>query len=107
MKKLNSTLSFSSAAVSFGGAIISQVTQSPTVTVGTIVVSVIGVLALWLRLHYSLTREKLDVHRLRTEVEVYRAVIAKQKPCPFSATGQPACAEPDKLDSSEDRNDLE
>ena len=95
--KLDSALTAGTASTGLGGALLAQVTQSPEVTLGAIVLAVIGLLGIVANGHYKLMQDRERTADLRAELERYRALCTKQGKCPFSADGRPACAEADQF----------
>jgi hypothetical protein len=95
--KLDSALTAGTASTGLGGALIAQVTQSPEVTVGAIILAVIGLIGIIANGHYKLLQDRERTGELRAELERYRALCTKQGKCPFSADGRPACAEADQI----------
>lgn len=98
MTRIDHILSLGTAGTGLGGAVLAQATQNSSITLGAIALSSIGLLSLWIRSYYALAAARLDAARIRTELEIYRRLCARDHLCPFSPTGEPACAMPDAVD---------
>lgn len=67
------------AGTGVGGAVIAEAAQSPAVTWSAVAISLIGMVSLWLRLHYN-----VRYRRIRAENKRLRAVIDD---CPLVTRG--------------------
>jgi hypothetical protein len=83
MNLRDQTISYATAGMGLGGAVLAQVTQSPGVTLGALALSLIGLVSMGIRERYVTERLriqeqarldglKLEADRLRAELEVYR-----------------------------------
>lgn len=97
---IDQALCWITGTISLGGSLFAQASESPQVTLGAIVLALIGILTLSIRGLFGYLNAKLDVSRLRTELEVYRRMCAKEHLCPFTPDHRPACAEPDQVDAT-------
>jgi hypothetical protein len=93
MNRFDHFLSYGTAGTGLGGALLAQATESPSITLGAIVLSVIGLLSLWVRAHYHLAESRLEAQELRKDLEVYKRLWVHDHPYPFAPDGRPRCAE--------------
>ncbi len=92
MKPIDHMLSYATASTGLGGAIVAQATGNAEITLGAIILSAIGLASLWVRSSYHLAETRLDVLKLKQDLEIYRRIWAHEHKCPFTPTGEPRCA---------------
>ncbi len=98
MHRIDHALCWTTSGLGFGGAIMAETVANPQVTGGAISLAALGLASLIARGAFSYMQAKLDTDRLRTEIEVYRRLCSKERRCPFTPDGTPACALPDAVD---------
>jgi hypothetical protein len=76
MPRFDHVLSFATIGVSLIGGLFAQMAQSPETTLGAIALAMLGLLTLWVRSHYALARDRLEVDRVKAELKVYRQLCA-------------------------------
>ena len=84
--------------VDIAGIIWAEMIQSPWASITAIVLgffglvtSGIGLARYWIRIHYNLARNKQHIAQLQATNNAYRLMCTKERKCPFTEDGSPAC----------------